>query len=40
MRIAARAFQKVAIAFIRLDTPEPRRVHKMRPVEQSSVVQA
>ena len=32
MRIAARVNQNVAMAAIRLDMPEPIRVHEIRPV--------
>ena len=36
MRITARVIQNVAIAVMRLDTPEPRRVHETRPVNTAS----
>lgn len=32
MRIVARVIQNAAIAVIRLDMPEPRRVNEMKPV--------
>jgi len=36
MRIVARVIQNAAIAVMKLDTPEPRRVHEMRPVKKAS----